>query len=84
MIIGSSLKTVQLTVRFANRNLLKPLIEGLSRDPNLTVNILSGRITESDATFALEISGPAARVDEIVQLGKTWAGTYHEEASSAV
>lgn len=63
--------TVQLSVKFSDRNLARPALEGLGRDHALTVNILRGRITQKDASFELEVTGTPRNVENLVRLSAT-------------
>lgn len=64
--------TVHMRVKFSDRNLARPVLEGLGRERALTVNVLRGRITEKDATFELEVTGNPRSVESFVRSGATW------------
>jgi len=68
-------KTVHVNVTFPDRSLARPVLEEIGRDRGLTVNILRGRITEEIATFELEVTGAARRVDDLIRLSATWGTT---------
>lgn len=59
-------KTVRFQVRFRDLDLARAFLEECSRDPAIAVNILRGRITESEAWFRLEATGDARRVDDLL------------------
>lgn len=69
---SSDQKTMRLRVTFPNRSLARPVLEDLGRDRGLTVNIVRGRITKAEASFELEVTGPARRVDDLIRLGSKW------------
>ena len=64
--------TVLMRVQFSDRRLANPALEELGRDPELSVNILRGRITPQDASFELEVTGAASKIKEFIRLSDTW------------
>lgn len=66
-------KTVRMQVKFTDQNLARSFLEECRRDRTLSVNILRGRITENEASFRLEITGDARRIDDLVLEGAQWS-----------
>ena len=64
--------TVLMRVQFPDEHLAKPALLELSRDPELSVNIVRGRITTQDASCELELRGPASKIKEFIRLSDTW------------
>jgi hypothetical protein len=61
-----------MRVQFAEGGLAKPAFLELGRDPDLSVSIFRGRITQKDASFELEVTGPASKIKEFIRLSDTW------------
>ena len=59
---------VLMRARFSDGSLAKRTLEEIGRDPELSVNIFRGRMTQEDASFELEVAGPAPKIKEVFRL----------------
>ena len=65
-------KVVHAEVYFSDRSLTKPVLQELSRDSSVSVNIIRGRMTKGFAWFELELSGSPSRVDAVIRQARQW------------
>ena len=75
--------TVLMRVQFSDGSLAKPALQELGRDAELSVNIVRGRVTHKDASFELEVTGPASKIKEFIRLNDKW-GTSVGASSTGV
>lgn len=68
-------KTVQIHVKFSDRSLAGLALEELRRDGAVLVNILRGRVTKEEASFDLEVSGTARRVEHFLRRSGSWGSS---------
>ena len=67
--------TVHMRIKFSDRNLAHPVLDSLGRHRVLMVNILRGRITQTDASFELAVTGTPRNVENLVRLSTTWGAS---------
>lgn len=65
-------ESARMRVRFSDQSLARSLLEAWRLDRTLSINILRGRITELDASFELELTGDAQRIEEFVRQSAQW------------
>lgn len=65
-------ESARMRVRFLDQSLARLVLEAWRLDRTLSVNILRGRITEHDASFELELTGDAQRIEEFVRQNAQW------------
>jgi hypothetical protein len=65
-------KTARFSLKFSDRKLARPVLEGLRQDRELSVNILRGRVTREDACFQLEVAGSERRIGELLKLASKY------------
>jgi hypothetical protein len=65
-------KTVRIRVLFSNGTSARPDLEDLAKDFVVSLNILRGRMTAEDASFEIEVSGPAQEIKEFIRMIEPW------------
>ncbi|HZE99064.1 MAG TPA: hypothetical protein VE981_18810 [Planctomycetota bacterium] len=60
--------TLNLELGFADKDVALNLLNSLSEDRRVAVNITRARITESSAFLCLELRGPGPRICEVAAL----------------
>ncbi len=68
-------KSVHMRVQFPERACAKPAFDDWGRDHTLSVQILRGRITQTEATFDIQVTGPSPRIKDFLRRGHAWGAS---------
>ncbi len=72
--------SVLMRACFSRGSQAMPALEDLGRYPDLSVHLFRGRISR-EASFELEVSGPASRIKEFFRRSDRWGAAVADSSS---